>query len=224
MEWNEGAVKVKRSYDSTRRQQQAAQTRQSVIEAAQRLFLGGGYAATTIASIAAAAGVSAETIYKGFGGKAGLVRAIHANALAGDGPVPAEQRSDDMSARETDPRMIIRNWGVLTAEVAPRVAPILLLVRAAAATDPEVSVLYDDLDAARLARMADNARHLIDAAPLRDEVTVDDARDVLFTYSSPELYDLLVARRRWSLDKYSQFVADAMIAALLPGTDDRQAG
>ena len=97
--------------------------------AAQRLFLRDGFAATTIAAIAAEAQVSAETIYKAFGGKPGLVRAICDAALAGEGPVPAETRSDQLQLHEPDPRKIIRGWGELTAEVAPRIAPIMLLVR-----------------------------------------------------------------------------------------------
>jgi hypothetical protein len=39
--------------------------------------------------------VSVETIYKAFGAKSGLVRAIYDGGLTGQGPVPACQRSDD---------------------------------------------------------------------------------------------------------------------------------
>src|SRR6478672_7439314 len=128
MDLNSSGVKPRR-YDSRRRQQQALRSRTAVLETAQQLFLTRGYAATTIAAIADTADVSVETIYKAFGGKPGLVRAIWEQGLAGAGPVPAEQRSDEMRALETDPRKIIQNWGILTTEVAPRVAPILLLIR-----------------------------------------------------------------------------------------------
>ena len=111
-----------------------AQRRSAIVDAAQDLLLQQGFAATTIANVATAAGVSVETIYKTFGGKAGLVRAICDRALAGRGPIHAEVRSDEMAHRERDPREIIRQWGVLTTEVAPRISPILLLVRDAAAT------------------------------------------------------------------------------------------
>ena len=107
-----------------------------------------------------------------FGGKPGLVRAIRERALQGEGPVPAEQRSDDLQAREPDGRRIIEGWGALTAEVAPRVAPVLLLIRAAAAGDPEVMALLEEMDADRLRRMTANARRLRDAGHLRPGVTV----------------------------------------------------
>jgi len=160
--------------------------------------------------------VSEETVYKVFGNKTGLVRAIRDRALAGAGPVHAERRSDQMQASENDPRAIIRKWGVLTMEVAPRVAPVLLLVREAAASDPELARLLEEMDAARLTRMTHNARTLLKAGHLGKGMTLAAAADVLWAYSSPELYELLVLRRSWSLERYGRFIADSMIAALLP--------
>jgi hypothetical protein len=46
-------------------------------------------------------------------------------------------------------------------------------------------------------------------------VTLPEAVDVLWTYSAPELYDLLVVRRGWSAARYSRFVGNAIAAALL---------
>src|SRR6266496_1375972 len=131
-------VKPKRRYNSSGRQAQARRNREAILDAAQRQFLAGGYAATTIA---AKAGVSVETIYKAFGGKPGLVRAIYQRGLTGREPIPAFQRSDAMRERETDPRTIMRNWGVLTSEVSSVVAPIGRLVRSAAASDPDMAAL-----------------------------------------------------------------------------------
>ena len=216
MEGTGGPVKAKRRYDSSRRRKQALRTRDTILAAARELFLSGGYAGTTIASIAEAADVSVETIYKGFGGKPGLLRAISEKGLEGSGPVPAEQRSDEMRTLERDPYTVMQRWGTFTTEVAPLAAPIALLLRSAAATDPEIASLLEDLDRARLARMEHNARELFERGDFRDGVTLQYARDVLWTYSSPELYELLVVRQRWPLERYGQFVAEGMIAALLP--------
>jgi AcrR family transcriptional regulator len=87
--------------------------------------------------------VSVETIYKAFGGKPGLVRAIYERGLAGREPVPAFQRADAMRERETDPRTIMRNWGALTSEVSSVMSPILLLVRSAADSDPDMAALLN---------------------------------------------------------------------------------
>src|SRR5437660_6934595 len=131
-------VKTKRSYDSSKRREHAQRNRARILDAAEQGFLRDGYGPTTIAAIADDAGVSVDTIYKSFGGKPGLVRAIREQALLGRGPIPAEQRSDELQARLPDPRKIIEAWGTLTTEVGPRAAPILLLVRDAARTDPEL--------------------------------------------------------------------------------------
>jgi AcrR family transcriptional regulator len=174
-----------------------------------------GFAGTTIARIAQDAGVSEEMVYKSFGNKIALVRAIRDRALVGAGPVHAEHRSDKMQASEDDPQVIIRGWSVLAMEVMPRVAPVLLLVREAAVSDRELARLQEEMDAARLTRMTHNARTLLKGHHLRPGMTLDAATDVLWAYSSPELYELLVLRRGWSLERYGRFIAEAMIAALL---------
>jgi AcrR family transcriptional regulator len=215
-------VNPKRRYDSPRRAEQAKQTRTAVLDCAELLLLRDGFAATTIAAIASAAGVSVETIYKAFGGKPGLVRAICEKALAGEGPVPAETRSDALQREASDPRVIVRGWGRLTTEVAPRVAPILLLLRAAAAADTEMAELHAEMDARRLTRMTRNARTLARGGHLRAGITARQAGEVLWTYSSPELYELLVLNRRWSLSRYGEFIAEAIIAAVLPSESERR--
>jgi hypothetical protein len=143
------------------------------------------------------------------------VRAICDAALAGEGPVPAETRSDQLQLHESDPRKIIRGWGDLTVEVAPRIAPIMLLLRSAAAADSEVAGLLAEIDAARLTRMTGNARNLAAAGHLRHDITVEQAGEVMWMYSSPELYELLVITRGWPPERYGAFIAEAMIAALL---------
>ena len=216
MDPNTSPVKPTRRYDSVRRREQARQTREAILDTAQRLFLSDGFATTTIAAIAQEARVSVDTIYKSFGGKAGLVRAICEHGLAGDQTVPAETRSDALQAGEHDPRAIIRGWGKLTTEIAPRVVPILLLVRTAAGADPEMADLQSELNAQRLERMTRNARNLAAAHYLRENLTPKRAGEIMWTYSSPELYELLVLTRGWPPERYGAFIADAMIAHLLP--------
>jgi AcrR family transcriptional regulator len=208
-------VNARRAYNSNHRRERSRDTHDALLDAALTRFLEHGYSATTIDSIAADAAVSAATIYKTYRNKAGLVRALCERALGGRGPVPAEQRSDALQANEPDPRKIIAGWGRLTAEVAPRIAPILLLLRDAADGDPSAASLLKELDNDRHARMTHNARSLVHGGHTRQGIRMSEASDILWTYSSPELYDLLVRRRRWSLRKYSAFIADAITRALL---------
>ena len=222
MERKSSAVNTRRRYDSSGRREQARQTREQIAGIARDLFLSRGYAATTVAAIAAQARVSVETIYKGFGGKPGLVRAIIEQGLAGPGPVPAEQRSDQIRDTEPDPRQILTAWGAFLTEIAPATAPILLMARDAAGADAELAALLQDISAARLERMTVNARALDQAGHLRPGLSVAHAADILWTYSSPELYELLVLRRGWSPERYGHFAAQAMTAALLTPTTPAQ--
>jgi AcrR family transcriptional regulator len=208
-------VKGTRSYDSSRRREQAARMRDTVLDVARRAFLGEGYAATTIPQVAAAAGVSAETVYKAFGGKSGLVRALWEQALAGNAPTPAPERSDAMTSSASSPEAVLRGWGRFLAELAPQGAPIVLLVRAAATSDPEMSSLLTEIDTQRRTRMRHNARRLHRRGWLRPGLSVDRATDLLWTYSSPELYELIVVKSGWSPRRYGEFVADALVAAIL---------
>jgi AcrR family transcriptional regulator len=217
MERKSLTVKARRRYDSSGRKERARHVRDQITDVARDMFLSSGYAGTTVAAIAAAARVSVETIYKGFGGKPGLVRAIVERGLAGEGPVPAEQRSDRIRDTEPDPRKILAAWGAFTAELAPRAAPILQLARDAASGDPEMAAVLDQINAARHARMTVNARGLANAGHLQPTVTVAHAADLMWALCSPELYDLLVTQRGWPPERYGQFIAQALTAALLPG-------
>lgn len=204
-----------RRYDASRRREQARRTREAIIGAARHRFLNDGYTATTIASIAGDAGASADTIYKSFGGKAGLLRAMCEDALSGSGPVPAEHRSDAMQATESDPARMLRGLGVLTTEVAPRIAPLLLLLASAAESDAALAQLRADLDATRLARMTQVARTLAGKTQLRAGRSVEEAAEIMWAYSSPELYRLLVLSRGWPPERYGRFVGESLVDALL---------
>jgi AcrR family transcriptional regulator len=186
----------------------------AALDVARARFLDQGYAATTDESIAEAAGVSTATVYKSYGGKAGLARALCQEALGGDGPVPAEVRSNALRSA-TDARAIIEAWGQLTAEVSPLISPLLLVLRDAALGDPEAASLRAELDHARLTRMATNARHLVRTGQVRPGVTTREVRDVLWSCTSPELYELFVVDRGWTNDRFGRFAADTMIGSLL---------
>ena len=210
-------VKPRRRYDSRGRQDQAGRSRWAMLQAARRLFLDRGYAATTMPAIAAAAGVSVQSVYKAFGNKPALLKAVFDVAIAGDDePVPVLQREALGRVRaEPDPYRKLSLYGEFVAEVTPRHVPIQLLARAAAA-DPEAAGVWDQLRAERLAGLTLFARALHQDGHLRPGVSVDEARDLLWTYNSPELYELLVLQRGWTPQRYGRWLADALTAALLP--------
>jgi AcrR family transcriptional regulator len=208
-------VKTRRSYDSSARRRQAEQNRRAILAAARDHFLQHGYAATSIPGVAGAAGVSAETVYKAFGPKHALVRALWEHGLEGRDTVPAPERSDALSSSQSDPVALLRGWGQLAKEVSPEVSPIVLLIRDAAAHNAEMAALLDEVDQQRRNRMRDNAERLDSYGWLQPGVGVDRATDVLWTYTSHEFYELLVVKSGWSVDEYGDFICNSLIAVLL---------
>jgi AcrR family transcriptional regulator len=216
----ERPVKGGRRYDSSRRREQAQENRARILAEAQRRFVEHGYAATTVPSIAADAGVSVETIYKAFANKAGLLKAVFDAAVVGDHePVPVAERDEikDLQA-EPDARQKLHRYARLYTEGAQRAVPFELLARDAAATDPAAAEVWAQMANERLAGTTQFARHLADRGCLREGCNTEEARDVLWTFIAPEVWELLVVRRQWEPDRFATWMGRMLVAALLPVT------
>ena len=109
----------------------------------------------------------------------------------------------------------MRNWGRLAAEVAPLAAPILLMLREAAAADPELAETLQKTDRQRLTRMRRNARSLAERDFLRAGVTARQAADIMWALTSPDFYQLLVVRRGWTPAAFGELIGRALAGALL---------
>jgi AcrR family transcriptional regulator len=207
----------RRRYDSSGRQARARQTRTEICDAARRLFEERGYGQTTIAEIARSAGVSPETIFKAFGSKSALLGAVVTAAVRGDAETtPLRQRPEiEAIRREQDPQRQLAMYGFLLADVNPRLAPLVRVLREAAPGDPDTAAALQTLTANRLDGMSEFAALLHERGVLRAGVSKAEARDVLWTLNSPELYQLLVVERGWSARRYGRWVAQQLAAALL---------
>jgi AcrR family transcriptional regulator len=214
-----GDVKERRGYDASNRRARAQERRLLVLRVAEEMFLRDGYGGVTVRAVAEATGTSIETIYKTYGGKAGLVAAIQEAALEGSGPVPAPDRSDAMSAREPDADLMLGHWAELSKEVAPRVSPIMLLVRSAAVSDPQMAALQQQMAAQRRERMTHNAARLLATGEVRPQLTHDQVRDVLYTYTAPELFEIVVLEGGWTLQQYAEFLHRGLRGQLLASAD-----
>lgn len=207
-------VKSGRPYDASSRRARAQERRGAILASARELFLESGFAGTTVSAIANRADVSQETVYKSFGGKTGLVEALYRQALLGEGPVPAYERSNRLRSLP-DPYEVVRGWSRLAMEVAPRGTAIHLLVRDAALVDPGMRDLLDEMDQDRHRRMSENARYLSDAGHLRPGATAEAAADLMWAVTSPEMFELLVYRRGWTLERFADFIYDTLTNGLL---------
>lgn len=208
-----------RRYDATRRRVQARENRSRILDAAGRLFLEHGYAETTMPEVARVAGVSVQTVYKGFTNKVTLLKAVFDASVTGDDdPTPMAEREAIAAIRaEPDAARKITNYARLLAEGADRHGPVQLVARDAAGADPAAAEVWARMRAEVLTAMTHFAGDLIATGQVRAGLTADDARDVLWVLHSPELYDLLVRQRGWSTERYGEFVAEAMINAVLSG-------
>jgi AcrR family transcriptional regulator len=213
-------VKPRRRYDSSRRRAQAALTRADILAAARDAFVERGYAAATVASIAKAAGVVVETVYRSFDGKAGLFRAVVEAAVAG-GAARAERAPDDRPAiravmEQTDPREQLRRYARTQPGIHERLGPLLRVAAAAAASDAELAGVWRELEDFRRAGMGRFAGLLAERGALRADLSVEEAADLLWTLASHQVHELLVVQRGWSPDRYADWLAEALARELLP--------
>jgi AcrR family transcriptional regulator len=216
-------VKPRRKYNSTRRQAQAAQTRQDILAAAHRLFLERGYAGTTLAAIATAAGVVVETIYRAYGSKAELFKAVVRAAVAGGADraqVPVEQRPAIAAViAEPDPHRQLELYAATQPGIHARAGPLMRVLVEAAATDPELARLRAQIEDERRNGQGSVAQLLADRGVLRPDLPVQEAGDLVWTLSSLAVYDLLVLQRGWTPERYRDWLGAALARDLLP---DRQ--
>jgi AcrR family transcriptional regulator len=234
----EGAVKgspaapaagprAKRAYDAPRRRAAAARTRGAILAAARRRFAEHGYAATTMAAIAADAGVALDTVYATVGPKPALFRLLIEAALSGrDEAVPAEARDYVRAIHaEPDAGRKLDRYAAAVADIQPRLAPLLAVLRAAAPAAPELAALWREISARRAANMRRLAHELAATGELRADLSLDEVADVIWATNAAEFSTLLVAERGWTPQRFGRWLADAWRRLLLrrPAAGGRRA-
>jgi AcrR family transcriptional regulator len=212
-------VKAKRAYDSPRRREAAAATRRAILEAAERLFAEQGYAATTMASIAAEARVALKTVYVAFETKSGVLRALWNLRLRGDDdevPVARQPWYRDV-VDEPDPERQLRLDARNSRVVKQRIAPVLEMIRGAAPIDADIAALWERIGTEFHA----NQRVIADSLEAKGALVagLDAARaaDILWTINHPNLWQLLVGERGWTAEEYERWCADTLCAQLVEG-------
>jgi AcrR family transcriptional regulator len=210
------AEEVKRAYDASGRREQALARRRSVVLAARDLFERQGFRPTTIAAIAAHAGVSAESVYKGFGTKAALAKAVFDVVVAGDDePVPVAERAEMRAMLdEPDVRRKIAMFVDGLAQRQARSARVQILIRDGRHVDDALTPVWAKLNAEGLAGMTILGRHLLETGQLREGVSLEEVRDVLWNYLAIDNYERLVLSQGWPIDRYSRWLAGAITGAL----------
>jgi AcrR family transcriptional regulator len=210
-------VKPTRRYDSPRRRQQAADTRRDILGAAARLFTAQGFAATTMAAIAAEAGVALKTVYLAFETKSRLLRELWHLLLRGDADTaPVGERTwyqevlDEPDASRTL-RLNARN----SRAVKERAGPLLAVIRNAAPLDAETAALWERIQHEFYANQRAIVETLHEQGALAPGLDVTRATDILWTLNHPDVWALLVGMRSWTPEQYEQWFGDTSCAQLL---------
>ena len=206
-------VKPRRPYRSVRRQEQAEQTRRDIVTTAGMLFRERGYS-VQMSVIAAESGVVVETLYRIFGSKAGLIRAVVEALLAGGAAraaVPVEDRPAIQAIHaEPDPRQQVAKYAATQPGIHRRAGDLLRAVRVGATTDPELKGLWTELETSRLEGQGRFVAMLAERGALRPGLSFTDGRDIVWTLCSLAVHDLLVIERGWSLERYGEWLAQSL--------------
>lgn len=211
------AVKGTRTYDSPRRRAQAAATRREILEAAERLFEQGGYAATTIAAIAAEANVALKTVYVNFDTKSGVLRALWNLRLRGDegdARVPERPWFQEV-LEEPDPMRQLRLTARYSREVKVRVGSLFEVIRGAAVVDPDIAALWERIQREFHATQRTIVESLETKNALRSGLSLDRAADILWTLNHPNVWQLLVHERGWTPEEHERWWSDIAAIQLL---------
>jgi AcrR family transcriptional regulator len=208
----------KRAYNSSRRQEQAKQTRLQIVESARGLFIERGYGGATIEAIAQKSGVAVETVYASFGNKRAILsKLIDVSIVGDDQPTPLLQRKGPLNVLHgTDQHRQIELFVNDIYEIMGRVAPIFDIMRVAAKTEPDISGMFQNILNARVQGMMAFVHALMKNGPLREGLTPHEAAQTVWMLTSAEVYILFITNRGWTENQYKQWVVDAVTRLLLP--------
>jgi AcrR family transcriptional regulator len=212
-------VKLRRTYRSPLRDAQASQTRAAILDAARSLFTAQGWSKATVAAIARRAGISPETVYSVFGGKAAILQQLVQDAVRGDKPeVPLLDQAEAVAVRsEPDPRALVHRFAADIVAVLGRVAPLIGVVRTAAGTDPELHALYLRLHTGRRRNLAAFIAALERIGALRPGLTPEAALDHVFRIASPELFLMMREVEDLTPAELTAWIVAALIPMLAGG-------
>jgi len=211
-------VKSRRSYTSPVRQERARANRVAILEAATRLFVEGGYPGTSVASIAAEAGVSEDLVYVQFSTKRQLLVEVLNFAVTGetDSPRVLDQEGPQAVRAEKDQRRQIEMFSTSIAGRTARARPIDDVMRSAALVDDVIADKHRDLHQTRLRNLRGFVTWVADNGPLREGLSIDEAAATVWALTGSDMHRMLVGDLGWSQGRFAEWIRASLEATLLP--------
>lgn len=200
-----------RAYNSVVRRRQADETRRTIADAAEHLFLDNGYEVTTIGAIAAAAGVAPQTVYAVFGSKKGLLTALMERYVQ----VQDFAEPYDMALRTDNPRTAISHIVGIVCQIFLSMGQLHEMLRGSVATSPELRQLLRERQTYVRGMQEEFVRHLHCTGALRPDFNFDTALDTYWCLLSRESYRLLVEEQGWTAERFQGWLTDLISRMLL---------
>lgn len=201
----------KRPYLSPTRQRQADETRARIVAAARKLLEEHGYAGMTMEAVATKAGVAVATVYAVFGSKTGILREIIDAARFDE----SYQNLVREAMQSTDPRERLRFPARIARRIYESEHSVLDLLRGAGAVAPELAQSESERECTRYDAQAVMIQFLVRTRSLRRGLDPKQARDILWSLTSRDLYRLLVRDRGWTAQQYEDWLGNTLVESLV---------
>ena len=205
----------KRAYKSLVRQRQAGDTRRRIVEATRQLLQSEGYAGMTIEAIARRAEVSAQSVYAIFKSKTGILTELLDQSSFGVDYEDAVRQARSASDPETRLRLAAR----VARQIRGAQSATFDLMRGAGVVAPELARLEENRERLRYEGEEGTITFLREAGRLRPGLDQKTARDIFWMLTGGDVYRMLVRERKWSPQKYQDWLADTLVHSLLAPVD-----
>ena len=201
-----------RRYDSSKRQARAEESRGRALASASRLFSKHGIDAVTLDQIAQDAGISIASLYAQFRSKSGLLEALTRSVLLGDRYKAAAASADGIH----DPIQALRATAAIARAIYESEHRGMGLMRGASAYSPELKKIEASFEKIRWDLQKERAVLIHRSSPAMKELGLKKIRDVLWMFTSRDVYRMLVREQGWSPSDYESWLADTLVKTLMP--------
>lgn len=206
-------------YHSELRQEQAAATRQSILDAARVLFVERGYARTTMAEIAAAARVAVPTVYASVGTKPAILGELRSMIPVQSG-VPQDIRSE--FARASRPIEVIAGMVKGIRRLIEISGDLMYAIEAAAPFEPVAAEAWQEGLVIHRAFWAIAVERIEELGTLTRSLQPAKATDILSFLSLPASWRTLERDHGWTADQVEGWMIETAMSLVVEPTSSRK--
>jgi AcrR family transcriptional regulator len=201
----------KRKYSSKRRADAAEARRSRILECAKELIGSQGIDQVSIAEIAAASAVAQSTVYAAFKSKEGILQALMEQSIFGGRFRTAQRLLEGV----VDPVQLV----LLTSKVARAIYESerkeLGMLRQISGFSPLLRQVEQKFEDLRFEMQKERIELLFAAGKSRLGLSLDEARRIMWMYTSRDVYRMLVIEGGWTKRRYEDWLADMLLYSLV---------